>query len=102
MSISGSGGGQRTEIKNVVAGEVWLCGGQSNMEAGIGDAKNALQEQQDAQYPLIRVATVGWSFKPAPQDKSTIHHGQWRAAVPENILGLAAVGYFSDANCSRN
>jgi sialate O-acetylesterase len=93
MTIRGSGA-TRTEIKNVVVGEVWLCGGQSNIEVGVGDARNPKQEQQEAKYPLIRVATVGWAFKPSPQDKPTIHHNQWRKAIPENILGLTAVGYF--------
>jgi len=45
MTVSGSRGGKRTEIGNVVVGEVWLCGGQSNMEVGVGYALNPKQEQ---------------------------------------------------------
>ena len=93
MTVSGAGG-SRNEIGNVVVGDVWLCGGQSNMEAGVGDARNPKQEQQEAKYPLIRVATIGWSVKPTLQDKPTINQGKWLEATSENILGLTAVGYF--------
>lgn len=93
MTIIGADG-KRTEIKNVVVGEVWLCSGQSNMQVGVGDGKNAQQEQRDANYPLIRVATVGVFNAPIPQTKPTLHRNRWVEATPENVLSLTAVGYF--------
>ena len=33
-------GPQRVEFHNVVAGDVWLCGGQSNMEFPLSRARN--------------------------------------------------------------
>ena len=57
MTIKGSSGSPIT-LKNILVGEVWVCSGQSNMEMGIGIAKNAPAEIKAADYPEIRLFTV--------------------------------------------
>ena len=52
-------------ISNVVAGEVWVCSGQSNMEMGVGVAKDAQKEIAAANYPNIRLFTVERANVPA-------------------------------------
>ena len=49
-----SGGRQTIEIHNVLVGDVWICGGQSNMEFKLRGAKNADQEIMAANFPQIR------------------------------------------------
>lgn len=52
--------GQTVSLTDVVFGEVFLCGGQSNMQMTVGQAFNASQEESAANdYPFIRLFTVG-------------------------------------------
>lgn len=43
-------------IRNVLAGDVWLASGQSNMEMPVRNAANAAQEMESANYPGIRLS----------------------------------------------
>jgi sialate O-acetylesterase len=81
---------------NVVVGEVWLCGGQSNMEKPIGEQKgqrpteNAKEEIAAADHPLIRLLAV-----PKVRDAGKIDC-HWEVCTPATIdsLHFSAVGYF--------
>jgi sialate O-acetylesterase len=59
----GDGGVRITEkvlLEDVYFGDVWLCGGQSNMEFTVNTAFNGTQEIALAdRYPHIRLLTVG-------------------------------------------
>lgn len=57
MTIKGAGGDQLV-LKNILIGEVWICSGQSNMEMGIGVARNGQAEIKAADHPEIRLFTV--------------------------------------------
>ena len=53
------------EFRNVVVGEVWLCSGQSNMEAGF-KALGLLNEIKDVDYPMIRIVGFISVVNPIP------------------------------------
>ena len=57
MTIKGTSGDPIT-LKNILIGEVWVCSGQSNMEMGVGAAKNGREEIAAADYPGIRLFMV--------------------------------------------
>jgi len=85
-------------IHDVLVGEVWLCGGQSNMEFKVDDGgftyhvNNSREELDAANYPLIRQIEItrAVSTKPVsiPETKG------WKVASPETVGGFTAVGYF--------
>src|SRR5271165_1526258 len=52
-------GHQSAEMHNVLVGDVWLCGGQSNIGLPLRFTKNADEEIKAANYPDIRFFTVG-------------------------------------------
>ena len=58
---------ESVELHNVLVGDVWLCGGQSNMELslrGMSDAGNVIKA---ANYPEIRFFTVAaLGYQPTP------------------------------------
>src|SRR5947209_5988457 len=56
-------GPQHAEFRDVLVGDVWLCGGQSNMEMGLGQVDDAEREIQNADHPQVRLYLVG--HKPA-------------------------------------
>ena len=89
-------GSTKREIQDVLIGEVWLCSGQSNMEMGIGVAKNGAKEIAAAKFPNIRLLKVPKAWLPEPQ---TDQNGSWKACTPENVAqggwsGFSAAGYF--------
>ena len=82
---------QKSEIKNVLVGEVWLCSGQSNMQWGVGASRDAPQEIAQAKYPSIRLFTVACQTAAKPQQDCV---GSWRVCSPESVPAFTAVGYF--------
>jgi sialate O-acetylesterase len=88
-------------LNDILVGEVWVCAGQSNMEMGIKNVKNASEEVAAAQHPQLRLFTV--PKRTAAQLQSDIlpkgQEAKWLECTPTNIVvgewnGFSAVGYF--------
>ncbi|MFN6375636.1 MAG: sialate O-acetylesterase [Chitinophagia bacterium] len=79
-------------LEDVLIGEVWLCGGQSNMEwsadQGLPQSK---EESPNATNTQIRFFYVSKSTSSTLQDDVT---GQWVVCNPEAMLHFSAIGYF--------
>lgn len=92
MSISGE---QLVELHDVLVGDVWICAGQSNMQFGLGQARNAADEIRNANYPQMRYFVVGQRGAYAKVD---VPRGNWRVVSPQNVGGrgggISAVAYF--------
>ncbi|WP_460687737.1 sialate O-acetylesterase [Niabella aquatica] len=87
--------GKEIIIKNVLLGEVWLCGGQSNMEMsprGFANQPlyNAAEETIDADYPYIRFFAIPRMFSVAPLAESK---GSWKTVTPESVETFSTVGF---------
>ena len=74
-------GSNTVEFDDVMIGEVWLCSGQSNMEMGIGMARDAQKEIAEANHPGIRLLLVTRKWSPLPQ---TNIDGAWKVCSPAN------------------
>jgi sialate O-acetylesterase len=83
--------GNAITLKNILVGEVWVCSGQSNMEWPLNQAANGKQEANEANYPQIRLFTVGRkvSYEPMKNCK-----GQWKVCDSQTAGSFSAVGYF--------
>jgi sialate O-acetylesterase len=88
MTIQGH---QTVELHNVLVGDVWLCGGQSNMEVPLRFAKNGEEEVKAANYPQIRFFTVGTHVAYHPTD---VVEGTWKVVSPDTAARLSAVAYY--------
>jgi sialate O-acetylesterase len=84
-------GRQTVELHNVLVGDVWLCGGQSNMGLPLRFTRNADEEIKAANYPDIRFFTVGGH--PAYHHVDVIG-GDWRVVSPDTANWISAVGYY--------
>lgn len=84
-------GHQSVELHNVLVGDVWLCGGQSNMGLPLRFTKNADEEIKAANYPQIRFFTV--NGRPAYHRVDVID-GKWQAVSPETASWMSAVAYY--------
>ncbi len=82
---------------DVLVGEVWLAGGQSNMERQLGPRppqkliEDYEKEAAAANYPGIRYFVVPNTPQAAP---TTTLKGSWQVVTPSTILPCSAVGYF--------
>lgn len=89
--------GDITVLKDILAGEVWMCSGQSNMEMpimGWGHVLNCEQERANAKYPEIRLLQISrvTSFK--PEDDTQVNMSGWRRCAPETVENFSALAYF--------
>jgi sialate O-acetylesterase len=89
-------GSQTVTLQNVLFGDVWLCSGQSNMQQGIGAARDAQQEIAAAQYPNLRLFSV--PLIPSARPLANVN-SQWLVCTPENVArggwaGFSAAGYY--------
>jgi sialate O-acetylesterase len=99
MSIVGSSDSKKIDIANVLVGEVWICSGQSNMEWSVKNSLNADEEAQAANFTQVRMFKVQKGFAKEPLDKTV---GDWQEALPENVPGFSAVGYFFGRELHRS
>lgn len=84
-------GRQTVELKNVLVGDVWLCGGQSNMSLPLKFTRNGAAVVQASNYPEIRFFTV----KGAPAYRPTdAIEGSWKVVSPGTADWLSAVAYY--------
>ena len=92
FNILVKGSRNQFEIKNVLAGEVWLCGGQSNMEWTVNNSGNPKEEVQKANYPLIRHVKIGRQINWKPQND--VENSGWKLCSSETAGNFTAVGYY--------
>ncbi|MGB7345301.1 MAG: hypothetical protein WBD20_13890 [Pirellulaceae bacterium] len=103
MTVQGAN--KTLTLENILVGDVWVLGGQSNMEFPLDRIENGQLEIVSANYPNIRILTV-----PAPNgpDNRTgfarLHEwsgwfgrhyrkGDWDVCSPEIARELSAIGY---------
>jgi len=77
-------------LEDVLVGEVWLCGGQSNMEWNVNGSMHP-DEAKTANNNNIRFFHVTKFTSDYPQDDVP---GSWVVCTPESAKWFSAVGYF--------
>lgn len=82
-------GGEKLIFRDVLVGDVWLAGGQSNMEWRIAESANAEQEIAAADWPTVRYYEV----PRVAYDDGQAHAGAWAVCTPETLGQFTAVGY---------
>ncbi len=82
-------------LKEVLVGEVWLAGGQSNMHTTMDYYKKTAQKDIDsANDPLLRMITIP---KKAFVEEKTASPS-WQATTPQNVTAFSASGYYFAKN----
>ncbi|NCW28203.1 MAG: sialate O-acetylesterase, partial [Verrucomicrobia bacterium] len=78
-------------VTNLLVGEVWLAGGQSNMEWILKNCAVRSAEAAGAEDPQLRFTTIPRAIADQPVENVPV---AWQSATPENVLKLSAVAYF--------
>ncbi len=103
------GGLESVALENILVGDVWILGGQSNMEFEVAKVENGALEIASANFPNIRVLTVPFgkgTEKTADEQRSfpRLHEwsdwfgrhfrkGDWDECTPKIAAELSAIGY---------
>lgn len=85
---------QSIMLQDILIGDVWICGGQSNMELPVERVMERYKEEvRSYNNEQIRMfqTPIKYDFKTPRED---FEEGQWQALNQDNVLQFYAVGYF--------
>jgi len=96
-------------LKNILVGEVWFCGGQSNMEYPVGGASagagpatavdpKLVEELKTESYPQIRLFRV---TKQTAKKSLVIENGGWTDCAGDALNKFSAVGFYFARDLQR-
>lgn len=92
-------------LDNILVGDVWLLGGQSNMEFPISNVENGALEIVSAHFPNIRILTIPYGEGPEARKgfprlfewsgwfSRHFRKGDWEVCSPKTVRELSAIGY---------
>lgn len=87
-------GDQEKVIRDILVGDVWVLGGQSNMELPVARTLDLFEEEiKVADCSGIRKFSVPMTYNfHGPQEE--LSEGSWTCVTPETVYDFSAVGYF--------
>ncbi|MDX2190047.1 MAG: sialate O-acetylesterase [Bacteroidota bacterium] len=107
-SVIITSGSDKVEFKNVVVGDVYYAGGQSNMQFALSESTGGETEIANADYKNIRLFTVprDISFQPKfdinQKSKEQSFHGQWVTCTPATAKDFSGVAYYFAKKIHQN
>jgi len=85
-------------LRDILAGEVWLCSGQSNMEWMLASTFSPIPEVLRANDPSLRLFRLPKRTSALPQDDV---EAAWTLCTPETAGPFSAVGYYFGIELKR-
>ena len=92
-------GGERSERVGVLLGDVWVCGGQSNMEWTLRGTRDADVEIDSADSPHVRFLRLPKVARLEAQDDFPAQ--PWLRCVAPEVANCTGVGYYFARRLSR-
>lgn len=90
-------GNNKVSFQDVLLGDVWLAGGQSNMEFALRRVKDARTEISLADYPQIRYYKVPRKFYPEQE----VSKASWNVCSPQTASEFSAIAYYFARNIHK-
>lgn len=88
-------GEEKIHYLNIYIGEVWLAGGQSNMELALRDSDDGVLVSKTSDRPLIHFFNVPKiSSKKDPMYQQEWENASWKQAFGEQTGDMSAVAYY--------
>ena len=90
-------------LRNVLAGDTWLCSGQSNMEFSVAEMLGAEEAMATSDLPGLRLFAVQKNSSQVPLDDlvDTQYSEGWVEAGPDTICGSVAERWYGTAASDR-
>ena len=89
LTVSGT---NTITVKDVLIGDVWLCGGQSNMEMSLDGCSGAKEDIAAASFPTLRLIKINLPNRAKPSSDDVV--GPWEVCTPTNAGGFTGVGFY--------
>ena len=105
LTLNISAGKEKRTFRHVVAGEVWLCSGQSNMEFLLSQATTGKEDIPQANHPDLRLYNMkgNWATDNQAWQESaldSVNHllyyrtAQWEPCTPQQAANFSAIAYY--------
>ena len=80
-------------LKNIIVGDIWVCGGQSNMEWTLGQSLGAPEDIKAADLPKIRQIKFRQTKSDQPETDAPTAT-PWQVCSPTTAGGFTAAGFY--------
>jgi sialate O-acetylesterase len=98
---------EHVRFEDILIGEIWLAGGQSNMEQPLFQSSEWKSDRQSFELPDLRIMTVprrpfpdalidGWHF-----DHTLSEWSDWMICTPDSIERFSAIGVYFGKNLTE-
>ncbi|MEI7807665.1 MAG: sialate O-acetylesterase [Verrucomicrobiota bacterium] len=98
MTITGKAAHEAIILTNIVVGDVWLCGGQSNMGGSAFDNAPPVERRKElleTDYPLFRFVAIPTLQRETPLANDAMEEAlTWRSIQSKSLAGVSAVSYY--------
>jgi sialate O-acetylesterase len=85
--------GFKFQVSDVLVGEVWILGGQSNMDWWLQSSDGGPEAAAQADYPWLRLFDPGWKMPDAPAE-DVARSASWTVCTPEKAGSFSAIGFW--------
>ncbi len=88
--------GKQIHVRNILAGEIWIAGGQSNMEWPLKHSRSGSDAVKSAKFDQIRffnVQKIRFPEETKEHPEAFSHPSAWRPATDEHAGDFSAVAY---------
>lgn len=86
--------GERSVISDILIGDVWVLGGQSNMELPISRTMDISEmDVKDAYNPMIRMFQMPKEYD-FVSSRTSVKEGTWIGVDKKSVMNFSAIGYF--------
>lgn len=104
-TLTVSSGKQEISLQNILAGELWLCSGQSNMEFQLRQSSTGGEDIPQSGNPQIRLLNlearwrtdaVTWSAEALDSINRLLYYTspEWQVCSPQTSPRFSAIGYY--------
>ncbi len=98
LRVSGDQTAAPVVVRDVLVGEVWMCGGQSNMEWGVARSVGKDEIIAASENPLLRMGRMDHHSAMEPVESQPV---KWNAASPATTKWYSAVPYLFGAELQK-
>ena len=88
-------GNETITYRDVMVGEVWLCGGQSNMEFRLSDDRHGAEEIANGDDAMLRFYTVAQEARVDGAMLARERENGWKSLSPGACGDVSAVAYYA-------
>ncbi len=88
-------------VEDLLVGEVWVLGGQSNMAWWLNSSEGGEAAAEQADYPWLRVFDPGWQLPDEPASDAA-PGAKWTVCSPATAGRISAIGFWFAEALHRN